>query len=61
MEEVNKELYWATSKAFDKMSNTEQIRFLNNMIDIKTKRLDAKRENGFLIEYFEPLKVKDND
>ena len=51
MEEVNKELYWTTSKAFDKMSNTEQIRFLNNMIDIKTKRLDAKRENGFLIEF----------
>ena len=50
MKEVNKELYWETSKLFDKMSNTEQIRFINNMIHIKIKRNDATSNGLFLVE-----------
>ena len=42
--------YWELVKLFDTMSNKEQIRFINNMIDIKTKRNDATSDGLFLVE-----------
>jgi len=49
MEEVNKELYWAASKAFELLSINEKTRFLNNMKDQMCKRGDVKLENEFLV------------